>query len=198
MQRHLIIDRIKMKLDEYTPSGVEHPLDAYISPMLDEAVKILLREAPANKLRHDIMAITRATQHDGIVSFPVSNDVVRLISIKLPLWPREVTVFYEEGSAKDAWQRNEFTRAGMAKPVVIVSQGFINNVVDRKATCYTHSTLTNISDINVTCIKYRDVEQLHDEIIEAVVFLCASLVAQTIERNDSAKVLYENYQNQLK
>jgi hypothetical protein len=166
--------------------------------MLNEAVKILLREAPANKLRHDRMTIAGfITQQDGVVSFPVSSDVIRLISVKLPLWPREVTVFYEEGSAKDAWQRNEFTRAGMAKPVVIISQGFINNTVDRKATCYTHSTLSTSSDIIVTCIKYKDAEQLNDEIIEAVVFLAASLVAQSVERNELAKTLFENYKNQL-
>jgi len=199
MNRQAIIEKVKMKLDEYTPidEGIGHPLDSYIDPSLNDAAIRLLKDAPLAKLNSTIIIGTEANlvflpvpndPNNRIVLFSCQGDVLRMKSIWLPQWESPVMVFYPYNSDMALFQHNPYTRAGIKKPVVIEQR----SADGLKYTCYTHPEV-NETNFSAECITKLKPEEIQDDLIEPLVYLAASMVASIMEMGTVATALYNEY-----
>lgn len=203
MERQAIIERVKIKLDEFTPvdSGVDHPLDKYINPLLVEAATTLQKEAPLKLLKHDQYIVGADDYYfdaaTGLNKVWLDETVLRVASIKLPNWSMVVTNFHAIDSLEAEHQKDKYTRAGTIHPVVIESQELHGSSAAMCLNCYTHPEITDPATILVSCIKDKLPEELHQDLIIPLVFLCAYMVAKTTERNEVAAALYPEYQKAI-
>lgn len=193
MNRQALIERVKLKLDEYTPvdEGVSHPLDPYIDPSLEEAAKTLIQEFPIGKLKHESFATSESnvknTSEMLVWDILLPSTVKRVVSVRFASWKRGVAEFHPEGSKMDALQGNFHTRGSDYKPVVITSQ----KDGGTRLRCYSAS---NHVAPEVKVVSAQKPEQLHDDLVEPLVFLAASYVAQSLERDKAFQLLRAEYQ----
>ena len=188
MNRQALIERVKIKLDEYTTvdEGVSHPLDVYIDPALDEAAKTLILDFPINKLKHE--SYTGSVTSVGttqVILFPSS--VKRVVSVRFQSWKRAVTEFFLEGSKQAAMQGNVHTQGNDYKPVAILTQR--NGAYE--LVCH---TATDAVSPEIKVVSAQKPEQLHEDLVEPLVFLAASYVAQSTERDKAFQLLRAEYQ----
>lgn len=121
----------------------------------------------------------------GIMVLP--EDLEVLVSMKLEKWNSPVHTIHAIDSREAAWQQNEFTAAGYCRPVCVES--FTPGGV-RCALLYPFA-----SDDSSTPEHFiyegrfnasEGLESRGDSIVDAVVYMCASLVYTMFERHDSA------------
>lgn len=198
MNRQAIIERVKIVLDEYTPvnQGVVHPIDTYIDPILYDSVRTLLKEFPIDKLWHEPFQGTAITG-DNHLKVIIPDNVIRVASVKLSLWPRLIheREFHATDSVVAAWQNNPVTKASTHRPLVIKHQRLNGTKTSMMLECHGTSSGINVEELNV--VKLRVPEELNDDLITPLVYLVASLVATHIERQDIAKPIYEQYLKHL-
>ncbi|MFW5916311.1 MAG: hypothetical protein ACOCTM_02430 [Bacteroidota bacterium] len=223
MERTSIIERIKIKLDEFTPvdEGVSHPLDSYIQPTLSDAIPELIRNAPFQKLppedvelyeKNDDGDITGTIidfeQPSGfdadpacIVTFP--HDIVQVASIRFPEWSRPVFNFVDPLSPVAGMQYVRATRGGLSKPVVVLDRGGSEKEGFFVARCFSHPEIEKNEDGSfkeepeIKVLHLKKPEEIDDFLIEALVLLTASKVMAAIQNFEVSKVLYEQYTNNL-
>lgn len=197
MNRQALIERVKIKVDEYTPSdeGVYHPLDAYIDPILDESAKSILRELPIERIPIEQFPLTAFSDFVYYQIIDLPESVMRIASVKMPLWERAVTTFYPEGSKEAAMQGNVVTRGTMHRPVVIQSRAFVDGHVTRLA-CYGCPSATPEATI-VMVVNEKKPEEIPNELIEPLVTHTAAKVCQAVERDKSYQLLMAEYQRYL-
>lgn len=204
-------------MDEYTPvnEDVTHPLDSYIQPTLDQAALELLKNAPLAKLAPEdvdlyvkdgqgIVTGSILTYDDDVyrIDFPVS--VLRPANIKFPDWSRTIYTFKDPASHEAQMQGVKATRGGSSKPVVIIDRGAVDKSGRVVAYCYSHTELTKKTDSEefateptIKVITKKKPEELDDMLIEPLVLLAASKVFSSIQNHEVAKVLYEQYANNI-
>lgn len=206
MNRQAIIERVKIVLDEFTPvnQGVVHPIDTYIDPILDDSVRTLLKEFPIDKLWHERHNVTagQIISEENLVSISIVDEIIRIASVKLPGWKREIqhTEFFPSSSIQTAYQTNPTRKATSGRPVVIFSQAISGEEVKRTLKCFGTQPITGAyphAEIELTCVKLKSPEQLNDDLITPLTYLVASLIATHIERPDISKPIYEQYLKHL-
>lgn len=195
MNRQALIERVKIKVDEYTPTdeGVFHPLDAYIDPLMDEAAKDILRQLPLPKIPVEQYPGSEFAQTEGtknVIQLPES--VVRVVSVKLTGWARAVTLFATEGSKEEAMQSNEHTRGTSNRPVVVMSRDKTTSYTTR-LDCYGSATAVG----KVMVVTEKKPEEMPGELIEPMITLTAAKVCMSVERDKSYQLLMAEYQKYL-
>ena len=217
MDRIAIIQRVKIKMDEFTPvnEDVTHPLDSYIQPTLDQAALELLKDAPLIKLAPENVELyvkdEEGTETGSIltytdkvyrIDFPVA--VLRPTSIKFPDWSRAIYTFKDPASPEAQMQGSRATRGGLEKPVVVSDRGTISNAGRMVAYCYTHPKLkkndeaeTFVREPQIKVITKKKAEELDEMLVEPLVLLTASKVLSSVQDHEAAKILYEQYANNI-
>lgn len=183
MNRQAIIERVKIKLDELTPvsEGLDHPIDKYIDPCLDDAARRIIDTLPIELFRIDDYSSAPGFS-EPCYTIPLTDDVARVVSVYLSDWIHPVSKIIDENSMEALWQKNPITRGGFAKPVVVLRQEGNSRFLD----CYSG---TASATHNVRCVLYKKPEEMHDNLIQPLVIQCALLVAMTLERDKAVNVL---------
>lgn len=280
MTRANIILKVKAKLDELTSSSaISHPADAYISDILDECVKEMLRGIPLHKVQPKTLDLTRlihvpdannmvkirflnwgtelasgkltvgtiyiitsytdanfvsdgapnnavgtifkatgtnVTLDAGDKVKPHVDDFVRICKVRLYNWEREVALAINKDHMDYELQLNQFTRAGISKPVIVQSFDYYSSYVWMGVTyaetinnwlrvfeCYTDSgsayadLLDGFVDV-VTGMTFQYIpavvaELLADDLIEPLAYLCAAQILTYTGDGARAKTALEWY-----
>lgn len=200
--RMTLINYTKAKLDEIIPEGegTQYALDAnnnitdpytlFVNAMLDEAAKRVLQTAPLHII--DPVKSTEVAvpvQNDTIGYIPLPLNFVRLVSLKMTDWEREVTEAITTQDKRYRLQRNKYTRGGCAKPVAVFSFRTIEGAQRRVLEYYSISTNHTIDWLYY--IQETEAENIQDNLIDALSWMCAGIVLQITGMAEKAKSAFE-------
>lgn len=183
MNRQSIIEKVKVKLDELTPlsEGLEHPIDRYIDPLLDDAARIVTERLPIQLFRMDGVTNAAKTFESPRVTLEIPDTVARIYNVKLSDWSNAVEPV-EEHSDTGREQSDKYLRGGVRKPVAVLR----NDQTKRYLDCYSG---TNTSTHTINAVLYKKPEQMHESMIIPLVLQCAKMVAEALGRGEALAVL---------
>jgi hypothetical protein len=198
MNRNEIINTVKAKIDELTPingltvslSGFDDkPIDMFINYILDECADDIQRLCPLWMLEaQSANATTHAmNEYSGYVDLP--GDFLRLISFKMKMWFRSVTVPVMSGTVA-AERQKTVLRGRTAKPVCVIGHGSDTSHPEKETLEYYSTTGNNHELEHFLYAKRRVAEDLRNILIEPLTWHCASNVLQ-ICGNESFKAAEE-------
>lgn len=122
--------------------------------------------------------------------FVLPDDFVRLVSFQLEGWRSPVNQLYAHNSREAAWQHNEYTRAGVCRPVCFES---LNKNGERCAVLYPlpkdEGAKPKYFIYEATFNPADGLNGYDDGMPDAVVYECASLLYAMFERYDAANAM---------
>lgn len=164
------IQGVALRMDEITPgAGLSvtvdgsdgNPLYDLIEGVLDEAVMEVYATAPYWRIPTSIFAssdIEVATipgdDSRKMIRLKVPGDFLRIAEVSCKYFHRPISEVYPKQSVMGKRQYNKHLRAGVARPVGIMSSGVWDTAANRQIECYSvPSTATKAnSDITATYI----------------------------------------------
>lgn len=188
-------------MDEFTPEGVNIPLDEYVGPLLDESAREVLEKAPLHLLSPTAIPLTSESPPASLVRYaddksyiPVPSDFVRLYEIKYPLWKKSVREAISAQNPNYKIQENEFLKGGYGRPSVALVQTSIGGTLDYYLECSKvvdpgAGTLTPIA----LYVKNDQPEDIADLLSDAMTWLCAAKVLAVSGYGDRAKMAMEQF-----
>ena len=195
MDRAGLVNKVKIKMDEFAPEGASLPFDEYIGPTLDDSAIDLLGRAPLHLLTPTALPLTGTVYNDDKSYIPVPADYIRLYEIKYPLWKKSVrkTITTEDPLYKI--QENEYTRAGYARPFVadvttVVSGGSATRYLE----C---GKVVSPATPSALYVKKVKPEVLNDIFADALSWLTASKLFSIMGYADKAKLMMEQFNNSI-
>ena len=201
MDRSGLINKVKIKLDEYTPEGVSLPFDEYIGPMLDESAREILEKGPMHLLTPALIPIVSGevttilydtTNNKAYI--PVPANWVRLHEVKFPLWERSVKKAISTDNPAYAIQ--ELIPGGYGRPSVVIRSTSVNGgAVSKYLEC--SKVVASAVPSTASYIKTAKPEELPDLLAESLSWLCASKILLIGGQGDKAKMAYEQFANSL-
>ena len=125
-----LVDRIMVKLEEFTPfqqnvmiaapqaTGFEvKPIRSYIEDTLDDSCNEVLKILPIGMINPDPLNITN--QDTANSRFILGDDFLRIHTLKMNEWEKSINIAFIEGSPTHELQKCEWTKGGKCKPVAI-------------------------------------------------------------------------------
>lgn len=201
MERIALINKVKTILDEISSEampivdvGVEdnNPLDQMIESLLDESAVEVLMKAPFYRL--DITtwdAEPVAYEKDpttGYILLP--EDFLRLVYFRMDDWLRPVTELATKGDPVSLRQYNKHIRGGVARPIGVLSKTADGMIIEY------YSTFTKDHHVeDFQYIRKAAAEEISDQMVDALCWICAGKVLIVIGRADQAKNAYDNAQS---
>ena len=188
--------RVKIKMDEYTPSGVSHSFDDYLEPMIQEAADEITDTAPKHLLVPTNIPTTNIKYQDDLAFIPVPADHARLYDVLFPLWSRPVLKALVPDDPDYALQDNEYLKAGYGRPAVRLKTAIpTGGTLQKYFIC--GKVLSSATPTYARYIAYVTAANMPDGLDEALTWLAASKVFQVLGETDMAKLTYENYIKEL-
>ena len=206
-----LINYTKAKLDELIPEGegiqfsmeddinISDPLNLLVNAVIDEAAKRILLTAPLHVLdpvKSEAVAVADADD-DKTGYIPLADNFLRLVSLKMKDWQREVTEVITPQDKRYKLQTNKFTRGGLAKPVIVFSRRTIDGEAQRVLEYFSVDSAHDIDWFYYIQDTYA--ENLQSNLMDSLTWMCASIVLQITERPDLAKLALDqvsiSYQN---
>ena len=201
MERIALVNKVKTKIDEISSDSTllvdvgmsdENPVDQIIESLLDESAIEVLYKAPFYRLNissADVdpeVDIADAT----IGAFVLPKDFLRLVYFRMSDWQRPVTELAMKGDQISTRQYNKHIRGGVARPVGVLSKDERGLIIEYYSTKESAHSVTEFKYIK------RDVaENLPDQIIDALVWVCAGKVMTVFGNEAAAKNAYDNAQS---
>lgn len=199
MTRQDIIERVKIVLDEFTPvhQGVVHPIDTYIDPILDDAVRRLLNEFPLSLLgvvSHPLPVAGGLVINGNRAVFTLPSSVLRVGTIQLSGWPRPVyePEIKEPTDISRLWQLAPGITATPSRPRVFIHRKKVGLVDVLEIECFGISS-PSASLTRLDVVSMCAPEDLDESLITPFSYLIGSLVALFHERVDMANAIYSKY-----
>lgn len=206
MERLGLIEKVKIKMDEYTPEGVSLPFDEIIGPLLDESATELLQKAPLHLITPANIPLLGGDPSSSLVKYandkayiPVPSDYVRLYQIKYPLWKKAVRIAISPEHEDYRIQDNEYLSAGYARPVVaIVHDTNSQNAITRYFECgkVLNPGTTALTPV-AQYVKKNKPEEIHNSLADALTWLCTSKVFGVLGYGDKAKLTMDQFNQAL-
>jgi len=204
MDVSLIINRVKAKLDELTPfneglvvtgSSFTDLTYKYINEVLDESLYDLTMGASILALPlFDLTLSEGMTNSDNVLIVKLPLDCIRVASVKLPTWKRDVTKFITPESNNYALQFNRWTRGNSDKPVVALT----GSAPDKYIECYTTDMLTATSNTKIgKYIKKLTSATLTDLLFDPLTWLMTSKVLLIFEKEKLSELAFKEFQKSL-
>jgi hypothetical protein len=185
-----LVNRVKIKLDEFTPEGVGLPFDEYIGPVLDECVRTIQEAAPLHLLTAS--PITGEISYESYKAYlPLPADFVRLYEIRFPLWKRSVRKAIKPEDPEFRIQENEYLSGGYARPVVSIVYKSNGPVLECS------KVLENTVPDRKLYVAESKPESLNDDLSEPLTWLCASRIFTIMGYPDKAQLLQTQYVGSL-
>lgn len=198
MNRTELINATMSKIDEISPSdglivsvglSDEKPIATIVASLLDECALEILMKAPVHRLSVAKCATASGTATSGDAfsgSVVIPADFLRLVEFKMTEWKRPVTEFRPQGSSLAQRQYNKYLRAGINKPVAIISHRDANMVAE-------YYTVLSAHTIERFLYIKRDVaENIPVVLQDALCWICASKVLSIFGKADESKSAIEN------
>ena len=200
MKREDVIKKVKVKLEEFSPfdepkslvaiedSNVK-PINSYIEETLDTAYDDVLLLAPLHLIKENVSDIydekIEVAKKVGYLEVP--DDYLRLHSVMFDKWKRMVNRVIYPDQAEYALQRNEYTRGGIAKPVIAIN----NN----KFEIYSIRPTMKCEYFKYIPKTIQGNGFFEDTLIDMIVLQCAILVLEVFEQTNKAQVLSQELSN---
>jgi hypothetical protein len=185
-----LIDRVKVKMEEYTPfsevamiaapeqAGFEvKPIVSYIDKTLEESANEVLMTLPLNLIRSEEMVIIDQIKHpDGTGVIGLGDNFLRVHSFKMKDWKHTLHYSVQEDSEVAELQENPYTMGRIHKPVLVYHRS-LDVFPKNKALCY-YSCLPNSKQEieqswQVSCF---DKYNIQEDLSEFYVLNCAKKV----------------------
>lgn len=170
-------------------------LNDTITALLPQAVSFIQKNKGSsagrvNTRNRNIPSSNIVSHTSGNPCVVLPDDFVSLVSLKLNGWIRSVHVLYPFDSSEAMWQMNEYTRAGFHNPACV--EAFMP---DGKR-CALFFPFPQDNAIKIESFVYEacfnslyGLEGYDEVMVDAVVYMCASLLYTMFERYDSANSL---------
>jgi hypothetical protein len=126
----------------------------------------------------------------GYIELP--DNFLRLITLKMTDWKREVTQAITTSDKRYWVQKNKYIRGGTAKPVAVFATNQIGGFSIRTIEYYSVSTNHTIEKLLI--IQETKAEDVQSNLVDALTWVAAGMVLQITERVDLAKVAFEQEQ----
>lgn len=181
MDRTALINQVKSKIDELSPSDAlivevgqddNKPIDTIIGDLLDESAKEVLLKAPIHRLPATSSAnVATADAGDSTIgTIDVPTDFLRLVELKMTQWKRPVTELQQQGSKIAERQYNKYLRGGTVKPVAVLSHRATKLVIE-------YFSVETVHTVERFLYIKKDVAENIPEILQdALCWICASRV----------------------
>ena len=198
MDRAGLINKVKIKMDEFTPDeGVGLPFDEYIGPTLDECAREVLEKAPLFLITPTAIPLTGVIYKDDKAYLPVPTDYVKLYEVRYPLWKKSVRRAISTQDPEYKIQENEYIKAGYARPVVaIVNTSLTGGPAANYLEC--GKVIDTGSGTPVALyVKTDKPENLNDVLLDPLSWLCASKLFGIMDYADKAKLAYEQFTSSM-
>jgi len=164
-----------------TGNELLNPIKGYIDQFLPDCCDRLLRSAPYHTLplttipESDILGLI-----DGVLTIRLTANFIRIGVIQFKSWKRPVMSTITIEDPRYILQKNEYTRGGNSKPVVVLKQAAGYKVLE----CYTVTSGEQSQSPELTYVAKKTPEEIPDILIPALSYLVASEVFQAIEKKD--------------
>jgi hypothetical protein len=202
MTRDDITALVKTKIDELTPfseglivstaNSLTNPISTHIDKFLDnESIEDLLLQAPFQLLPFTSIDSAAISFAGNIAIITLPGDYIRFGMIQFASWQRPVVFAYNEQDPEAKLQLNPYTRAGSAKPVVVLTNAASGKVEFK---CYTATDKTNAVATYVRKIVLTDIS---DRLIPAFTWLVASKVFLSMDMPKEAEQADTMFKNSL-
>lgn len=205
MERSGLINKVKVKLDEFTPGGIGVPFDDYINPLLDESARLLLERGPLRLILPTNIPLTSGTPPLSIVEYadnkayiPVPTDFIRLYEIKFNLWKKSVRLAISTENPAYKIQENEYIKGGNGRPSVAIIETSINSGIVKKyfeCSKLFYSPTETLTPTVATYVKEFKPEELNDQLSDSLIWICTQKVLSILGYADKA-VLAMNHFNE--
>jgi len=188
-----------VKLEEYTPfshnsaeagpilSGNDvlkevKPIYSYVEQSLAEAADEILKAVPLNKVYPEIghCAAHEDDTKTGHIHQP--EDFLRLHTLRMQSWKRDVHVAYQVESPMWELQQNEFTRGSVTKPIVIYDAPFLRYYSVEPSEQHTIVKFLYVSKFD----KHTDYMR---ETAEAIALNCAKKVLEVFGNTEQLNII---------
>lgn len=190
MDRAGLVNRVKIKLDEFTPEGVGLPFDEYIGPVLDECARTIQEIAPLHLLTAS--AIEGDFKYENNKAYiPLPSDYVRLYEIRFPLWKKSVRRAIKQEDPEFRIHENEYLSGGYARP--IVSLVYYSGGPSLECS----KVLENTAPDRKLYVAEAKPESLNDDLCEALTWLCASRIFTIMGYPEKAQLLQKQCADSL-
>jgi hypothetical protein len=198
--RLALINYVKSKIDELIPEGegvqfnvesepnIGDPYDLFINSILDEAAKKTLMSAPIHYIEPtdaSSQTVTPDAGGDKIGYIVLPDNFLRLISLKMTDWEREVNEAITTYNPLYKLQRNQYVRGGVAKPVAAFNWKVITGTPTRVLEYY--SIDTNHTIEKFLYVPETVAEEVQSSLQDALTWFCASDILQIIEMYDASQ-----------
>jgi len=200
MDKGGLANRVKVKLDEFTPEGVGLPFDEYIGPLLDESARDLVLQGPLHLLSPTSIPLTSVAYADGKAYIPVPADWVRLYELKYPLWKKPVREAISKENPEYKLQENEYLRSGYGRPsVAVVTTVIGGGAVTRYLECgrVDDPGATPLTPVALYVAETKP-EDLNDQLVDALTWNATAKVLSVMGMQDKARAAMEQYVIALK
>ena len=126
MDRQEIIDKVKLRIDEFGPFEEGEVFgSAQVESLLDDAVNQFLLIIPAflptpTSFADESSSTGGAVPIDDYIGYvPLPTGYLRLVSFQMDCWKRAVTEAISENDPKYAIQQSTHVRGGVSRPAVV-------------------------------------------------------------------------------
>lgn len=198
MTRDSFIAQVKLKMDELTPfneglfisdGSNTNPIYNHIDNLIDESVyEIILQGAshlfPSKLASGEISIVNNI----GIIVMPI--DFIKIQSIESPEWERPVTRTITDSDPVYLQQKNKYTRAGSAKPIVALRG-------DNGTRFLEIYTIKSTTGAKVKYIGKLTIDQIPETVIPALAWYTASKVYATMEDAKNSEAAIKQYSNSI-
>lgn len=164
-------------------------LPRYIQSVIPDAINIIARVAPLEYL-NAVDCKVEISHEEGYSVIELPKDFSRLSSLKLAGWKRCVHSIYPLGSEMYAIQHNEYTTAGVNKPVCVFAS---HNALE----CFPKGKLIHFFYVK-TAVDANSIDILREDVHIALCYMCASLVYEIFENANTSDRLKSVALNLLK
>lgn len=200
MTRSELVNIVKIKIDEYAPQEYSSlPFDSYISPLLDESAREIVKRGPLRLLPPTNIPLTGVLYKNSRSYIPVPSDYVRLYEIRYPLWEKSVRVAISPDNPLYKIQENEFTKSGYSRPCVAIVWTSVNG--EPISLYFECSRVDDPGSATLTptaaYVKTTLPEELNDQLADSLTWLCTSKVLGVLGYGDKARIALEQAENTL-
>lgn len=180
--------RVKIKVDEYTPSGVSHSFDDFLEPMLQESAKEITDTAPRQLLSSTDISTSVITYENDLAYLYIPADYARLCDIKFPLWDKPVYDTISPDDPEHAIQDNEYLKAGYGRPVVMLKTV---GTAGKRLVC--GKVASGATPTYARYFAYEEPADMPSALDEALTWLAAAKILQILNYQEQAQLAQERY-----
>jgi len=202
MNRVQIKRNVLRVVDEITPfENVDIIWDTLLEETIDESAKRLLLSYPIHLLPpKQLNTNTFYNTDDGWGTINLPQDFLKLSAFKMKSWRRAVHQPISQDDPRYYLQKNQYSRAGVAKPVCalvgdyITEYGYYQTVLELYPIYYDWDR-TDIEKANYIGVLLP--EELPDHLLEPFFWLAGHHVLLTMEKNEFAQICMTKYQEYI-